>query len=705
MEYDPIAKSEKNNLILPETGVGLHDLALLELYTPKLSGQPIFDEVRIPNSQRDEVVTSNLAKELMETKGDATAYIAILMQYYNAEKKRKQSDEAKKLPLPKPDDTFVSQLSLDASAEKLVQFADEVDRAYLTAMSGSLGFNHVCEYLISPEVNTHFYNKLRNEFPYIHKALYSVVSTKYFKEPTDDEPIPSPLHDKQKQILYLFYGLIRARSLMLMRHWAIVEPLGYYYKGNQQPGSKSMGGMFSSSLPTSFDRLDEIYKADIEAFNNRLEFEPVLFGAFDNYQRMIQKKNQTAHKSAITHTGTAIFLKANVPIDLPQGSTVITPFGTRFKVTKCSRHESGKLFVTGEIYEATNETSQSEIALINGGALMPRIGWDVTWMPGFVPRPEITYHKQIVPPPRRAYLKDGVTDADVVLGHDRMFREPLQSDAVSLTSERMHSMQCLSNRIVDFSTYANYLQPTDEQDLSPLQKRFKASVDCVQKEIDAARKFQRDLVHHVNPNAGQVDKMFAFPLSPHCETSHEGMLMVYADMGKSFRLFDIEESNTGGVVGRCSLTPTSRKRKINLCVDALSSKMWRSLELNLTKKLTEIGSSQYVESLLNALSSFTCQHDYFHENRMHRQDVIWRQFYGCVLQAFQAETRTLRINGDPVKNNVQTHEAFLEVCYRALKRHRINRFLAKAGEDCFSRLDGESEKDMILRWDQTFVEY
>eukprot|EP00956_Cyclotella_meneghiniana_P025206 scaffold52127_cov78-Cyclotella_meneghiniana.AAC.1 len=61
MEYDPIAESEKNNLILPETGVGvtvqligyspvansllkLFDLALLELYTPKAPDEPIYDE-------------------------------------------------------------------------------------------------------------------------------------------------------------------------------------------------------------------------------------------------------------------------------------------------------------------------------------------------------------------------------------------------------------------------------------------------------------------------------------------------------------------------------------------------------------------------------------------------------------------------------------------------------------------------------------
>ena len=76
--------------------------------------------------------------------------------------------------------------------------------------------------------------------------------------------------------------------------------------------------MFSSSLPTCFDKLDAIYESRMQAFMSNLEFEPVLTGAFDNYQRMIQKKDQTAHKSAISHIGTAVYLKQNVPINIPE---------------------------------------------------------------------------------------------------------------------------------------------------------------------------------------------------------------------------------------------------------------------------------------------------------------------------------------------------------------------------------------------------
>lgn len=729
LEMDPIPESEKNYLLLPQTGVGvtvqlidyspsakvllkLYDLALLELYVPRQAGEQIYQDIKLRQSKDDVVVANDLAKRLLETKGDATAYISILMQHYKAHKSKTPSKEETTQHINSDilnNDPLLSNLKNDASTEKITAFADEVDRAYLTAMRGSLGFNHVCDYLVSPEVNLHFYNKLRNEFPYIHEALYSVVSSNSWKEKQNEEDyITGPLHKKQNQILFLFYGLIRARSQLLLRHWAIVEPLGHFYKGHQQPSSKSMGGLFTSCLPVCFEKLDTIYEEEIEDFMSRLEWEPVLTGAFDNYQRMIQKKDQTAHKSAITHIGTAFYAKANVPIHLPKWTAVRSPSGIHFKVLTCSRHESGKNIVTGTIHHADGNSSESEKLLITNGVLLPRIGWDVLWMPGFLPRPSLDYYKQIVPPPRRAWVKIGATNADIAFGADRMLCDSKCEDTESLSSERMHAIHCLARRVVDFGTYSNVLiEKLKDEEVSPkpIELKYMTCIKSAQREIDRARKFETDLVKHINPNVGVVDKMFAFPLSPHCETSHEGMLMAFADMARQYHMIDIDESQIDGMLGRSTLTQTTKKRKINLCVDALSAKMFRSLELNLTKKLTEMGSAEYVEALLDSLKSFTCQHDYLHEHRMHRQDVIWRQFYGCVLQAFQAETRTTRINGDPVKNNLQSHEAFLEICHKALKRHRMSRFLDKYGDSCFDRVEGESVSDMILRWDEMYCEY
>ena len=66
----------------------LYDLALLELYVPIPIGQQVYDDVKLVNSKNDDVA-SDLAQQLLETKGDAMAYIAIPMQHYQANQKRK----------------------------------------------------------------------------------------------------------------------------------------------------------------------------------------------------------------------------------------------------------------------------------------------------------------------------------------------------------------------------------------------------------------------------------------------------------------------------------------------------------------------------------------------------------------------------------------------------------------------------------------
>ena len=90
----------------------------------------------------------------------------------------------------------------------------------------------------------------------------------------------------------------------------------------------------------------------------------------------------------------------------------------------------------------------------------------------------------------------------------------------------MHDVQCQAERIVDFRTYSMYpLNKKKYGELTATQQQYISSMETVTKEINAASKYQHDLVHHINPNAGVVDKMFAYPLSPYCKTSYEGMLV------------------------------------------------------------------------------------------------------------------------------------------------------------------------------------
>jgi hypothetical protein len=104
-------------------------------------------------------------------------------------------------------------------------------------------------------------------------ALAAIVSTRYYSLPlssftTDDgdnsdeeeqefdEPV---LHKKQRMILFTFFASIRTRSCYLIKHWAQVESLGFFFRGFHQPGRKSFTGAFIQGLVTSWKDQQAIY--------------------------------------------------------------------------------------------------------------------------------------------------------------------------------------------------------------------------------------------------------------------------------------------------------------------------------------------------------------------------------------------------------------------------------------------------------------
>ena len=52
---------------------------------------------------------------------------------------------------------------------------------------------------------------------------------------------------------------------------------------------------------------------------------------------MLQKKNPTDGKNAITHIGTVYYAKKAKPIDLPVGTIVKSPHGVMFEVDSCTQ--------------------------------------------------------------------------------------------------------------------------------------------------------------------------------------------------------------------------------------------------------------------------------------------------------------------------------------------------------------------------------
>ena len=69
------------------------------------------------------------------------------------------------------------------------------------------------------------------------------------------------------------------------------------------------------------------------------------------------------------------------------------------------------------------------------------------------------------------------------------------------------------------------------------------------------------MVKKINPKARLVDKMFTFPISQYCETTHEDMKKVFVEMGQALHFFSVAEN------GRASVLPNAKKRKIHLQVE------------------------------------------------------------------------------------------------------------------------------------------
>ena len=729
IEMDSLPSSSVDYLVDPASGAGL-TLELLgygpaischiklpwipfvEAYIPIKDSDCVIAELQdFTNSTNEDTLYTSMAKLLHESKGDTYSYANILLTYYKrALKSSKSTNKAIMIKQQSAiDDSLFENIASEVERKKIELFAKSVDDHCYQCLKSTIGFDYVRRSLVLEEDLLGFYRKFQESFPTTHRIFHSIVSSQHFNEKheidTDD------LHRKQRLILFLFLATIRCKSVFLMKSWAIIEPLGLYYKGQQQLSAKTFSGAFSMSLPTSLAALDKIYKENMPHFYAKLQKTKVICGAFDNYQQNFEKKNKTEHKSSLMQRGTSFYLKEVKNVQIVRGSTVRSPHGLIFKVTKCEKRGDNRSFVKGYVYSVPKDVSPDVIAaeknFIHGGMLLPLLDWTVVDMPGLSPMPSLDFFKQNVPPPRLAWISADASSSDLLFGLDRKFRQPTDHDVKSFETQSMHELVCKSQRMILLNTIAKRIDYSIEKGEESIfnigsteaEIEFVNLMKIASPAMDRAAKFETDLIAHINPLADIVDKIFIFPLSPHCETTHEGMKMVFTDLCQHFQLIHIDKK------GLVALQSSANDRKVFLCVDALSAKQFRILYFNLTKKLSELGNTQTIEQLLRAYELFVCQHDYLHEHRMHRQDVIWRIFMGGVLQAFIAETRMQRISGDPVKSNLQGHERFLEIVRAAIDIQRVTSFVKYMGVEFFKRDDNESVESVLMRIEMSYSEY
>ena len=117
-----------------------------------------------------------------------------------------------------------------------------------------------------------------------------------------------------------------------------------------------------------------------------------------------------------------------------------------------------------------------------------------------------------------------------------------------------------------------------------------------------------------------------------------------------------------------------------------------------------MGNAKYVLPVLESLKQFTCTHDYLHETRFHRQDCIYRMYYGGFLQPLQVYLGWERINRDPVRKGMQTHELFIQIDYRSARQHRFNRFIESIEMPVLDECDDdETARQKLLKMVEAYA--
>jgi hypothetical protein len=253
----------------------------------------------------------------------------------------------------------------------------------------------------------------------------------------------------------LFFALLRTKSQNLLQHWSKVEPLGYYFKGYNQPHGCSLSAGFTTTLQTCWKHLDVMYTKHVPAFNAKLRECAITTGCFDNHNEVKRKKAQTDGKSAVTHIGTAYALKQDRPIELLIGTKMRSPSGIHFVITSCEDIGDNQYFVCGSTPESNNtgRIANSELELIKNGSIWPSIGWSINSMPGLQPMPALEYHRQMIPPPLRAWVKRDTSAEKILLGGEKVWRPPLADDAEPLSTINHHHLFCMSRMLIDMQSH------------------------------------------------------------------------------------------------------------------------------------------------------------------------------------------------------------------------------------------------------------
>jgi hypothetical protein len=136
-------------------------------------------------------------------------------------------------------------------------------------------------------------------------------------EASDNEVTEDNLTTKQRAVLESFIAKLQLRSQKQLKHWAMVAPLAMHSRGHMKnPPNRPLHGA-GCGLQMLWNTLNDLFDSTFAARNNTSSSQYTVSMAFDNWQKMINKKWQSNVCSSIYLKGVAWrYAKLSISRDL-----------------------------------------------------------------------------------------------------------------------------------------------------------------------------------------------------------------------------------------------------------------------------------------------------------------------------------------------------------------------------------------------------
>ena len=595
--------------------------------------------------------------------------------------------------------TFRIQILQENEPSKLKSFVHNVNVAYEDAwVQVYSSFNSFGGGLLEGNVAFDINATIQEDFPMTYGTLEAIVF--------------GPRADKTKEFYRLkrialcnkFLALIRVRDPTYLPKWAMVCSLAMFCSGVAAKHVKNpMIGAYTVNRYYFLGQLNKLYMDTVASRRQLIQKQQYIHSSLDNYNQHHQVESRDGHGS-IYHTGIVYNAVRAIAYRIPVGSHV------RYHNVGENGVVSHDLYIVTDSSFIDPWSCSVDLRSPNGDIIstsMPQIGYEIVSIPGDPGKMDLVYldQEEFLPRSVRQLMPAAVTDEELLLGKREWMRQPdyvasLPSVEVNeITPKKHYSMVQAMKRVQLIYRYIDWLSGTSPS--IPMFDETTTSAIALLREMITednmlrdgilrknVNEYQRDSLRHWNECYDEASEMILFPICPREEmTNEEAMLaaiQVMEDLGFIDKVGDDDYK----------LGPNAKLRHVFQYGDVLTIQKWYSLGYHILRKMTHIGREEYVSILMAAYDQFIKVHDYLHES-IHRLDVIYKLYYGDIIQPIQYMIGTKKVGQKPSKGSWSRHENMIMKIHIALEKLFMESFMLNVGNEIIGSWDGDDLRGLL----------